>query len=85
MIAATAAAVGASAAMFFFGSKKEIQAGRPKGSSAANPTTGPRRYLIGGNWKSNGSYDENVERVKVFNGAGSIPSNVDVVLCVPYI
>jgi triosephosphate isomerase len=41
--------------------------------------------LIGGNWKANGSYDENVERVKVFNAAGPIPSNVDVVICVPYI
>jgi triosephosphate isomerase len=41
--------------------------------------------LIGGNWKCNGLYDENVERIKVFNEAGPIPSNVDVVLCVPYI
>ena len=50
-----------------------------------NPVTGTRRYLIGGNWKCNGCYDENVERVKVMNDAGPIPSNVDVALCVPYI
>jgi triosephosphate isomerase len=84
MIAATAAAIGASAAMFYF-SKDKIQDGRPKGSSVANPTTGPRRYLIGGNWKSNGTYDENVGRIKVFNEAGSIPDNVEVVICVPYL
>ena len=84
MIAAAAAAIGASAAMFFF-SKSKLQEGRPKGSSVTNPTTGPRRYLIGGNWKSNGTYDENVERIKVFNEAGPIPDNVDVVLCVPYL
>lgn len=62
-----------------------LQASRPKGSSAANANAGPRRYLIGGNWKCNGKYDENVERVKVFNEAGPIPDNVDVVLCVPYL
>lgn len=62
-----------------------MQANRPKGSSSENTVVGPRRYLIGGNWKCNGLYDENVERVNVFNGAGDIPSNVDVVLCVPYI
>ncbi|KAG7361481.1 triosephosphate isomerase [Nitzschia inconspicua] len=62
-----------------------LQANRPKGSSSENSVEGPRRYLIGGNWKCNGLYDENVERINVFNGAGAIPSNVDVVLCVPYI
>jgi len=62
-----------------------LQANRPKGSSAANATKGERQYLIGGNWKSNGTYDENAERIKVFNEAGPIPDNVDVVLCVPYL
>eukprot|EP00934_Nitzschia_sp_Nitz4_P000586 Nitzschia sp. Nitz4//scaffold192_size41448//35734//37018//NITZ4_007490-RA/size41448-snap-gene-0.54-mRNA-1//-1//CDS//3329540251//586//frame0 len=66
-------------------SAQEIQANRPKGSSSENAVTGPRRYLIGGNWKSNGTFDQNVERIKVFNEAGAIPSNVDVVLCVPYL
>lgn len=60
-----------------------LQESRPKGSSAPNATKGDRRYLIGGNWKSNGSYDENADRIKVFNEAGTIPDNVDVVLCVP--
>ncbi|KAL3943934.1 MAG: hypothetical protein SGBAC_002011 [Bacillariaceae sp.] len=60
-----------------------LQASRPKGSSAPNATVGERKYLIGGNWKSNGSYDENAERLSVFNGAGAIPDNVEVVLCVP--
>lgn len=41
--------------------------------------------MIGGNWKSNGTYDQNAERINVFNGAGPIPDNVDVVLCVPYV
>mmetsp|Transcript_35513 Transcript_35513/g.86079 ORF Transcript_35513/g.86079 Transcript_35513/m.86079 type:complete len:276 (+) Transcript_35513:112-939(+) len=62
-----------------------LQASRPKGSSVENKTVGERKYLIGGNWKSNGSYDENAERVNVFNGAGAIPDNVEVVLCVPYL
>jgi triosephosphate isomerase len=46
---------------------------------------GERRYLIGGNWKCNGTLAENEARVKMFNEAGAIPANVDVVLCVPYI
>ena len=50
-----------------------------------NETSGPRKYLIGGNWKSNGSYEENVARIKVFNQCGPIPDNVEVVLCVPYV
>jgi triosephosphate isomerase len=41
--------------------------------------------LIGGNWKCNGLLEENYGRVQVFNAAGPIPSNVDVVLCVPYL
>jgi Triosephosphate isomerase len=65
--------------------REALQANRPKGSSVENSVTGPRKYLIGGNWKCNGLYDENVERIKVFNEAGPIPSNVEVVLCVPYI
>lgn len=39
--------------------------------------------MIGGNWKCNGTWDENAERVKVFNDAGPIPDNVEVALCVP--
>jgi triosephosphate isomerase len=62
-----------------------LQANRPKGSSSENTAEGPRRYLIGGNWKCNGLYDENAKRVEMFNNAGPIPSNVDVVICCPYI
>lgn len=83
-LAATAAAVGAGAVAFYF-TTKDIQRARPKGSSVANPVAGPRKYLIGGNWKSNGTYEENVERIKMFNEAGPIPDNVEVVLCVPYV
>lgn len=62
-----------------------MQENRPKGSSAPNANPGERRYLIGGNWKSNGTYDKNAERISMFNGLGPIPDNVDVVLCVPYL
>lgn len=44
-----------------------------------------RKYLIGGNWKCNGTLAENEERIKVFNEAGPIPDNVEVVLCVPFL
>ena len=57
---------------------------RPKGSSTPNKE-GPRRYLIGGNWKCNGTIAENEERIKTFDKAGPIPSNVDVVVCASYI
>jgi triosephosphate isomerase len=66
-------------------SKAELQSSRPKGASVENPVSGPRRYLIGGNWKCNGLYDQNMDRIKVMNEAGPIPSNVDVALCVPYL
>jgi triosephosphate isomerase len=69
--------------MFYFNKNKAE--GRPKGSTAPNPNKGGRRYLIGGNWKCNGSLDSNAERTKIFNEAGSIPENVDVVLCVPFV
>ena len=58
---------------------------RPKGSSVANPVEGPRRYLIGGNWKCNGTTASNAELISQFNDAGPIPSNVDVAVCAPYI
>lgn len=66
------------------------KSGRPKGSSipvpeGSNGESDGRRYLIGGNWKCNGDLEANEKRIKVFNEAGPIPSNVDVVLCVPYV
>lgn len=57
---------------------------RPKGSSVEVPVNG-RKYLIGGNWKCNGTVSANEERIKIFNEAGPIPSNVEVVICVPYL
>lgn len=60
-----------------------LQDTRPDGSAAEAGAAGPRKYLIGGNWKCNGTWDENAERVTVFNGAGPIPANVEVALCVP--
>jgi len=57
---------------------------RPAGSSVEGKE-GPRKYLIGGNWKCNGTIAETLDRIKVFNDAGPIPSNVEVALCCPYI
>lgn len=64
-----------------------LQAFRPEGSSEAegNSTTAERKYLIAGNWKCNGTWDENLERVEMFNKAGPIPANVEVALCVPFV
>lgn len=83
MIAATAAAVGAG--LMYFVNQKISSSSRPKGSAAPAGKAGDRTYLIGGNWKCNGSIEENAERVKVFNDAGPIPANVEVVLCVPFV
>jgi len=59
-----------------------LQNGRPDGSAAPAGVAGPRKYLIGGNWKCNGTWNENSERVTMFNEAGDIPANVEVALCV---
>mmetsp|Transcript_9727 Transcript_9727/g.20362 ORF Transcript_9727/g.20362 Transcript_9727/m.20362 type:complete len:279 (+) Transcript_9727:65-901(+) len=64
-------------------SASKLQESRPDGSASEAGAEGPRKYLIGGNWKCNGTWDENAERVTVFNGAGAIPANVEVALCVP--
>ena len=80
---AAGATLGASFGMILM-QKQSEKSGRPKGSSIPGDESG-RRYLIGGNWKCNGLLESNAERVKVFNDAGPIPSNVDVVLCVPYV
>lgn len=47
--------------------------------------TSERKYLIGGNWKCNGTVAETQERIKLFNEAGEIPANVEVVVCAPYV
>lgn len=62
-----------------------MQENRPEGSAAPAGAAGPRKYLIGGNWKCNGTWDENIDRITMFNEAGSIPENVEVALCVPYL
>lgn len=64
-------------------SSSDITSGRPDGSAGPAGVEGDRKYLIGGNWKCNGSWDENKDRVTMFNGLGPIPANVEVVLCCP--
>lgn len=81
MIVTTAAAIGATAAYFFLSSRSES---RPKGSSVETKA-GERTYLIGGNWKCNGTTSENEELIKVFNEAGPIPSSVEVAIAAPYV
>jgi triosephosphate isomerase len=79
VIATTAAAVGASAAYLLF---HNLKGSRPKGSSKpVESNEGDRRYLVAGNWKCNGTVEENEALIKVFNDAGAIPSNVDVAIC----
>jgi triosephosphate isomerase len=57
---------------------------RPKGSSS-EAVEGERKYLIAGNWKSNGTVAEQEKRIKIFNEAGPIPSNTEVAICCPYV
>lgn len=58
---------------------------RPAGSSVANPNKGERTYLIGGNWKCNGTIAENEALIQTFNQAGPIPDNVEVAICCTYV
>lgn len=59
---------------------------RPKGSSTGEPAAeGERTYLVGGNWKCNGTLASVTELIKVFNEAGPIPANVEVAICAPFI
>jgi len=44
-----------------------------------------RKYLIGGNWKCNGTIASAKELIKVFNEAGTIPENVEVAIAAPFI
>jgi len=60
--------------------------GRPKGSSTGEPTKeGERTYLIGGNWKCNGTLESAKAIIKTFNEAGPIPANVEVAIAAPFI
>lgn len=59
---------------------------RPAGSSSGNPAKeGERTYLIGGNWKCNGTVESVKALIEMLNGAGPIPANVEVAVCVPFI
>jgi triosephosphate isomerase len=59
---------------------------RPSGSSTGTPALeNTRTYLIGGNWKSNGTIASLEKLIGEFNGAGPIPANAEVVVGVPAI
>lgn len=59
---------------------------RPKGSSKGEPAKdGERTYLIGGNWKCNGTMESVKSLIKTFNEAGPIPANVEVAIAAPFI
>lgn len=57
-------------------------AGASKGSDAAE---GTRKYLLGGNWKANGTVASCEKIIAEFNGAGPIPANAEAVIGVPFI
>eukprot|EP00579_Thalassiosira_antarctica_P006639 CAMPEP_0201879022 /NCGR_PEP_ID=MMETSP0902-20130614/10011_1 /ASSEMBLY_ACC=CAM_ASM_000551 /TAXON_ID=420261 /ORGANISM="Thalassiosira antarctica, Strain CCMP982" /LENGTH=276 /DNA_ID=CAMNT_0048406765 /DNA_START=81 /DNA_END=911 /DNA_ORIENTATION=+ len=59
---------------------------RPEGSSkGAAAADGARTYLIGGNWKANGSVASVEKLIAEFNAAGPIPVNAEVVIGAPFI
>jgi triosephosphate isomerase len=59
---------------------------RPEGSSkGAAASEGSRTYLLGGNWKSNGTVASVEKLIADFNGAGPIPANAEVVVGCPAI
>jgi len=60
------------------------ESSRPAGSSTQKEE-GIRKYIVGGNWKCNGTLESVDALVKVLNESGPIPSNVEVVVGVPYI
>lgn len=63
-----------------------LSLGRPKGSSTGEPAKeGERAYLIGGNWKCNGTLESVKALIKTFNEAGPIPANVEVAIAAPFI
>lgn len=63
-----------------------LSLGRPKGSSTGEPAKeGERTYLIGGNWKCNGTVESVKALIKTFNEAGPIPANVEVAIGAPFI
>lgn len=65
-----------------FASSCNRPAGSSKGSAAPD---GTRTYLLGGNWKANGTVASCEKIISEFNGAGPIPANAEVVIGVPFI
>jgi len=59
---------------------------RPAGSSTGSPPSeGERKYLIGGNWKCNGTKESVDALIKILNEAGPIPANVEVAVAPTFI
>jgi len=59
---------------------------RPAGSSKGSAApAGTRKYLLGGNWKSNGTVASVEKLIAEFNAAGPIPANAEVVIGAPFI
>ena len=59
---------------------------RPAGSSSGTSAPeGQRKYLIGGNWKSNGTVASVEKLIEEFNAAGPIPANCEVVIGAPFV
>lgn len=88
-LVATAAAIGMSigyVASSQMGTKSE-PTGRPSGtSSGSHSKDGVRgRFLVGGNWKCNGTIESAKALIKILNEGGPIPLNSEVVVCVPAI
>ena len=65
-----------------FASSCNRPAGSSKGSAAPD---GTRTYLLGANWKANGTVASCEKIISEFNGAGPIPANAEVVIGVPFI
>jgi len=85
-VGAAVVTIGISAYALASSSKSTAKNLRPKGSSVGEPEKeGERKYLIGGNWKCNGTLESANEIVDVFNKAGPIPANVEVAIAAPYI
>lgn len=59
---------------------------RPEGASKGSAAPeGTRTYLLGGNWKCNGTIASLEKIIADFNGAGPIPANAEVVVGAPFI
>jgi len=85
-VGASAIAVGIATYARSAASSLKNSVSRPKGSSSGEPAKeGERKYLIGGNWKCNGTVESANELIGVLNKAGPIPANVEVAIAAPYL